>query len=547
MKENFTELPNIYIIFRMRIALAQMNPVLGDLDGNVQKMLLWTQRAADKSCQLIVFPELSILGYSPNDLLERPEVIEAHNKALKTFFKNKPKNIEAIVGGLLEVKGAPSLANAAFASNLQKRPVLKTLLPTYDIFDEGRFFKAGDIQEHLIQLHKKKILVLVCEDMWAWERNPDENPLKKIKKNKVDVVISINASPFSLQKQKRRLSVAKQTAKYFSAPVVYVNMVGAQDELIFDGSSFVVDKAGQLLAQSAFCSEDLNIVDLEKADGGVRLGAQSTVEQLHSVLSLGIRDFVSKNGFSKIHLGSSGGIDSAVVTALACDAVGPQNVTTIALPGPYSDEKSARLAEELAKNLGCHFLNMPIQNIYERTINDYEKTFGTMTFGLVHENLQARLRGNVLMMFSNAQQSLLLATGNKSEYATGYSTLYGDMCGGLAPIGDLLKRQVYELARFYNRERELIPKEIIERAPSAELRPNQKDQDTLPSYDLLDSAVNKLVTEVKAAKNPTEKWLLKRLAASEFKRWQAPPVLRVSERAFGRGRRYPITNGFYKK
>lgn len=524
-----------------------MNPVLGDLDGNVQKMLLWCQRAADKSCQLIVFPELSILGYSPNDLLERPELIEAHDKALKTFFKNKPKNIEAIVGGLSKVKGVPSLANAAFTSQFPKSSVMKSLLPTYDIFDEGRFFRAGDIQQHLIQIQKKKVLLLVCEDMWAWERNPDENPLKKIKKSKVEVVISINASPFSLQKQKRRLAVAKQTAKYFSAPVIYVNMVGAQDELIFDGSSFVVDKSGRLLAQSAFCSEDLNIVDLEKSDGGVRLGAQSTVEQLHSVLTLGIRDFVSKNGFTKIHLGSSGGIDSAVVTALACDAVGPQNVTTIALPGPYSHEKSARLAEELAKNLGCRFLNMPIQNIYERTIYEYEKTFGEMTFGLVHENLQARLRGNVLMMFSNAQQSLLLATGNKSEYATGYSTLYGDMCGGLAPIGDLLKRQVYDLARFYNRERELIPKEIIERAPSAELRPNQKDQDTLPSYDLLDTAVDKIVTEVKAAKSPTEKWLLKRLAASEFKRWQAPPVLRVSERAFGRGRRYPITNGFYKK
>ena len=249
-------------MFDMRIALAQMNPVLGDLEGNLQKMLLWTQRAADKSCQLIVFPELSILGYSPNDLLERPEVIEAQNKALKTFFKKKPKNIEAIVGGLSEVKGVPSLANAAYLSHLQKRPVMKALLPTYDVFDEARFFKAGDIQQHLIQLQKKKVLLLVCEDMWAWERNPDENPLMKIKKSQVDVVISINASPFSLQKQKRRLNVAKQTAKYFSAPVVYVNMMGGQDELIFDGSSFVLDKAGRLVAQSAFCSEDLNIVDL---------------------------------------------------------------------------------------------------------------------------------------------------------------------------------------------------------------------------------------------------------------------------------------------
>ncbi len=534
-------------LFHMRIALAQMNPVLGDLEGNVQKMLLWTQRAADKSCQLIVFPELSVLGYSPNDLLERPEVIEAQNKALATFFKKKPKSIEVIVGGLLEVPGVPFLANAAYVSNRQKRPILKTLLPTYDVFDESRFFRAGKIEEHVVELKKQKALVLICEDMWAWERNPSENPLKKIKKSAVDIVISINASPYSLHKQKRRLNVAKQTAKYFSAPVVYVNMVGAQDELIFDGASFVVNKSGQLIAQSAFCSEDLNIVDTEKSEGGVRKGAQAPVEQLHAVLSLGIRDFALKNGFSKIHIGSSGGIDSAVVAALACDALGPQNVTTIAMPGPFSHEKSQRLAEELAHNLGCRFATVPIKEIYDRTIQDYETVFGEMPFGLVHENLQARVRANILMMFANSQHSLLLATGNKSEYATGYSTLYGDMCGGLAPLGDLLKRQVYDLAAYYNRERSLIPKEIISRPPSAELRPNQKDQDTLPPYDDLDAAVDKIVTGYKSATNKTEKWLLKKLAASEFKRWQAPPILRVSSRAFGRGRRYPITNGFYKR
>lgn len=532
---------------RMRIALAQMNPVLGDFDGNVQKMLTWTERAVDKSCQLIVFPELSILGYSPNDFLERPEVFEAHQKALQQYFKKKPKNIEALVGGLSQSKLVPSLANTVHTNFPSKRTIVKSLLPTYDVFDESRYFRAGEIKNHLLKIKDQKVLVLICEDMWAWERNPKENPLKQIQKNKVDMVISVNASPFSLQKQQRRINVAKQTAKYFSSPVVYVNMVGAQDELIFDGSSFVIDKKGKLLAQSAFCSEDLNVVDLKKSDGGVRQKAQTSIEKLHSVLTLGIRDFAIKNGFSKIHLGSSGGIDSAVVAALACDAMGPQNVTTIAMPGPFSHEMSARLARDLAKNLGCGFQSVEIQKIYEQTIKDYESTFGEMSFGLVHENLQARIRGNILMMFANAQQSLLLATGNKSEYATGYSTLYGDMCGGLAPLADLLKNQVYELARYYNRERELIPSEIIDRAPSAELRPNQKDQDSLPPYDQLDAAVENIVTRVKSAKNDNEKWLLKKLASSEFKRWQAPPVLRVSDRAFGRGRRYPITNGFYKK
>lgn len=533
----------------MRIALAQINSVMGDLDGNIQKMLAWTQQAVNKSCQLIVFPEMATVGYSANDWLERPELMVAHKKAIQQFLKKKPKNIEVIFGGLHTAgRGASKpLSNAAFFSAQPKAVITKVLLPQYDVFDEGRFFSSGDMKSHLVQWKGQKILILICEDMWAWERNPENNPLKMIKKSQVDLVISVNASPFSVGKDRRRQAVAQKTAKHFSAPVIYVNMVGGQDELIFDGSSFVMNARGKVVAQSAFCAEDLNIFDLKSQVGGTRAPVSKDVEQTHAGLVLGIRDFAQKNGFSKIHLGLSGGIDSAVVAALAADALGPQNVTAIAMPGPFSEEKSLRLAKQLAQNLGCAFSAVDIRAAYNVMIRDFEKTFGSMPFGLLHENIQARLRGNILMMFANAQNSLLLSTGNKSEYATGYSTLYGDMCGGLAPLGDLLKKQVYDLAKYYNKERELIPEEIMTRPPSAELRPNQKDQDSLPDYDDLDRAVHKIVTEQKPATKPIEKWLLKRLAQSEFKRWQAPPILRISPHAFGRGRRYPITNTHYRK
>jgi NAD+ synthase (glutamine-hydrolysing) len=533
----------------MRIALAQINSVMGDFDGNIQKMLDWTQKAIDKRCDLIVFPEMSSFGYSANDLLERPEVLAKQASSIKNFYKKKPKNIAVIFGGIASSGKGDSkpLLNAAFISTLPKKVIAKSLLPNYDVFDEGRFFKPGKIRDHLFRFQGKKILLLICEDMWGWQKKGLENPLKQIKKSEVDLVISINASPYSEGKEEKRYQVAKLTARYFASPVLYVNMVGAQDELIFDGSSFAIDAKGKFLANSAFCVEDLNIVDLKSNTGGQRQTPRKQIEKLHSSLVLGIRDFVIKNGFSKIHLGLSGGIDSAVIAALAADAVGPQNVAGIAMPGPFSDEKSLLLAKELAKNLGCDFSVYDIRRAYDVLVSDYEKVFGVQPFGLLHENIQARLRGNVLMMYANSHQSLLLSTGNKSEYATGYSTLYGDMCGALAPLGDLLKRDVYALAEYYNLERELIPQQIISRPPSAELRPNQKDQDTLPPYEELDKAVDRIVTEQKPARTELDHWLLKKIAVSEFKRWQAPPILRVTPHAFGRGRRFPITNQFKLK
>jgi len=357
----------------------------------------------------------------------------------------------------------------------------------------------------------------------------------------------MSASPFTLQKAADRRKVVVKTAKHFAAPMIYVNMVGGQDEIVFDGGSFAVDAKGATIARSADFEEDFNLFDLEALKGGrrsktSRIIANDSDERIRRALVLGIRDYARKTGFSNVHLGLSGGIDSAVVACLAVDALGPDQVTVITLPGPFNEGRSKSLAETLAANLGVRCLDLPIHAGYEALVRTLHESFGEFEFGLVNENLQSRLRGVLLMAFSNKENSLLLTTGNKSEYATGYSTLYGDMCGGLAPIADLVKGEVYDLARLYNRQRERIPDEIITRPPSAELRPNQTDQDTLPPYDELDAGVKRLVELSKPARTPTEKWLLSALMKSEFKRWQAPPVIKISGHAFGRGRRLPIAH-----
>jgi NAD+ synthase (glutamine-hydrolysing) len=392
----------------------------------------------------------------------------------------------------------------------------------------------------------KKVLVTICEDIWAsgeaWvgTRYP-KNPLLKLKGKKIDIAINLSASPFSRGKAKSRLKVAKAMVDILKAPVVYTNMVGAQDEVIFDGNSFAMKKSGKVVMNSSPFQEDLNIVDFPEDKGGWRESI-SEVESLRQALVLGIRDFAFKTGIERVHLGLSGGVDSAVVACLAVDAMGPNKVTMIAMPGPFSSEKSLELAKALSKNLGASLITSEINSQYEVLIKNLERDFSHSDFGLVNENAQARLRAVNLMAFANLKNSLLLNTSNKTEMAVGYSTLYGDLCGGLCPIGDLLKTEVYELARHYNMESELIPGEIISRPPTAELKANQKDSDSLPEYDILDEAVKKIVVECKPAKTEIEKWLLKKIRSSEFKRWQAPPVLRVSQHAFGRGRRVPIAH-----
>ncbi|MCC7404024.1 MAG: NAD+ synthase [Bdellovibrionales bacterium] len=534
----------------MRIALAQINSTLGDFASNRKKILEYCQRAVERRCDLVVFPEASLFGYHPVDLLERPAIVESQMRELKRLSRQIPKGLAVVVGAITpnpRVKGK-RFHNSAVLLEKGKPPRIfpKQLLPTYDVFDEARHIEPGTIKNNCVRVKGKRLLLTICEDIWAWPdtkgRSPyDSNPLKEVK-GKVDLVVNLSASPFTTTKWKNRQRVVQATARHFRCPMVYVNLVGAQDELIFDGGSFAVDEKGQQLCHNVHFEEDLNVLDLATREGGTREKTQNRDECLRQALTLGIRDFVEKTGLKRVHLGLSGGIDSAVVACLAADAVGPDRVTCLALPGPFNDPRSLEWSRALAKRLGVQLIEVTLNQLYEAVVGSLERSLGPTHFGVMHENIQARLRGLLLMAFSNREGSLLLNTSNKSELAVGYSTLYGDLCGGLCVIGDLLKSEVFGLARHYNQQSELIPVGIIERPPSAELRPNQKDEDTLPPYRLLDPAVAKLVVGAMPPKGEVEQRVLKSLMQSEFKRWQAPPILKVSDHAFGRGRRLPIAH-----
>ncbi len=529
----------------MRIALAQTNCWLADFQRNSEMILQTVDRALKAHCELIVFPELTLMGYPPFDLLERKSVVEEQLKILNELQKKLPPQIGVLLGAITENKGLgkPYFNSAVFIHDHKIQKIFnKELLPVYDVFDDSRHIAEGHIQDNHFRFKNLNLQILICEDMWGWDPLHDHNPLVDLKAQSCDLIINLSASPFTLAKRKERLNMAQKTASHLKAPLIYVNMVGAQDELIYDGGSFVIDHHGKPVAQAEYYKEDFIIFDHAPMTSEIKPVPATDTEHLYSALVLGIRDFILKTGFSKAHLGLSGGIDSGVVACLIADALGPQNLTAIALPTRFNSELSLQLAQKLAQNLQCRFYNLPIEDTFNQAVSSYEKTFGQKTFSLLHENLQSRLRGLFLMAYSNDQNSLLLTTGNKSEYASGYSTLYGDLCGGLAPIGDLLKGQVYDLARWINRNGEIIPQEMIDRPPTAELRENQKDSDSLPQYDLLDKAVEKLVGQKQKAENSTEEWLLKKLYLSEFKRWQAPPILKISNHAFGRGRRMPIAH-----
>lgn len=534
----------------MKIALAQMNSWLGDFERNFNKLEECVARAKAENCDLVVFPEAAIFGYHPCDLLERPSVVEAQMKWLKKLHSSLPRGIGVLVGAFIPNPakfGKPYFNAAVFLEAKKKIKVFaKELLPTYDVFDEGRHIEPGRIRDNVLLWRGHRILVTICEDIWAWP-NPkgprfssyEYNPLKEVK-GRVDFILNLSASPYAKSKLKNRQRVVGLTAKHFRAPMVYVNLAGGQDELIFDGGSFAVDKRGQILLQCQRFQEDFQIFEFEQ--GPKAPLKRSDVEFQKLAIVLGLRDYVRKTGFEKVHLGLSGGVDSAVVVCLAVEALGADNVTAFALPGPFSSDASLKLAKDLAERLKVKFLEVQISGLYEAACHQVEQALGAQPFGIFNENLQARLRALVLMGYSNRERSLLLATSNKSELATGYSTLYGDMCGALMPIGDLLKKDVYALARHFNERAEVIPSEIIARAPSAELRPNQKDQDSLPPYAELDAIVEKLVEGARPAKSATEKRVLDMLMKSEFKRWQSAPILKVSDHAFGRGRRFPVAH-----
>ena len=536
----------------MRIALAQINSTLGDFSQNKNKILDFVNRSKEKKAELVIFPEASLFGYHPFDLLERENIVEKQNKVLNELIKKIPTNIHVLIGGFEKnknKKGRPYY-NVVFLCKKNKiiKIFRKELLPTGDVFDEARFIEKGSLKNNYFKINGKNFLLTICEDIWAWEDVNGksiytENPLKKIKKQKIDLIINMSASPYFEGKLKQREYVVKKTAKYFQAPMVYVNLVGAQDEIIYDGQSFLIDKTGKIKFICLDFAEDLNVFEIETLkDWNAKILKPHSIEQIHKALVLGIKDFSSKTGLSKVHLGLSGGIDSAVVACLAVDALGANNVSLFALPTEFNKPESFALAHQLAKNLNIDLQVMSIQSVFEKIKSAIDLQFEIKEFSVVHENLQSRIRGLILMAYANKSGSLLLSTGNKSEYATGYTTLYGDMCGGLAVIGDLTKKQVYELAKNFNSEYELIPNLIITREPSAELRPNQKDQDSLPEYILLDKAVVNIVEQRKKASTKTDTWLVNMLMKTEFKRWQAAPILKISEHSFGRGRRYPVAH-----
>ena len=539
----------------MKVASVQINPLLGDFDYNAHLILSHVKKA--KHCDLIVFPELSLFGYWPGALLERKSVVEQQLKALEKCHQKMPENTAVLIGAVTKnkKKHGKYYHNSAVLLKKHQKPRYfhKILLPTYDVFDELRYFEPGNIKNNLFQFKGYKILVTICADIWActphWEgMREDDDPLKSIKKGDVDFIVNLSASPFSKDKPIYRLKTIQRLTKRLSAPMLYTNLFGAQDEIIFDGGSVYVDKKGNVQMEAKYFKEDVQCCDLkELEDKTKKQKASKPISKItdpilfiKESLILGIKDFVRKAGYSHVHLGLSGGIDSALVASLAVEALGPQSVTAIAMPGPFSTKLSFSLAKKLAQNLDCHFKTLPIQDVYKHINQDLKTKHNISCMGITSENIQARLRALYLMAFANQNKSLLLAASNKSELAVGYATLYGDTSGALAPIGDVLKTEVYKIAEKYYSS--WIPQEIISRPPTAELKKNQKDTDTLFEYSKIDESIDRLVVKCRPARNKVDRWLLQKLKESEFKKWQSPPILRISPHAFGSGRRYPINH-----
>lgn len=546
---------------RMKIALAQLNYHIGNFESNTKKILDAIDLAKSKQADLIVFSELSICGYPPRDFLEFNDFVDRCEQAV-SLIAQACDTITAIVGSPARntnKKGKP-LFNAAFvlANKTIQSIHFKTLLPTYDIFDEYRYFEPNR-EFAITNINGYKLAVTICEDIWNIDEQPMyvENPLDHLIKQDTALIINLSASPFhSGQAAKRKTVVAKNCIKY-KCPMVYVNHVGAQTELLFDGGSLAYNADGSMAEELSYFNEDLRFVELDTITGTFKTFHQTQLESnpialIYEALVMGIRDYFKKLGFSHAILGLSGGIDSAVTAALACDALGGKQVTGILMPSEFSSEHSIDDARILAENLQMPYDIIPISKSFEALQLSLSKQFKEMPFNLAEENLQARIRGVLLMALSNKFGYIVLNTSNKSEAAVGYGTLYGDMCGGIAVLGDLYKMQVYELANYINRNKEIIPNNSIIKVPSAELRPNQKDSDSLPEYAILDQILFKYIEE---RKGPSEiikegfdetlvKRVLKLVNTNEYKRHQTPPILRISEKAFGMGRRMPIVGKY---
>lgn len=541
----------------MKICMAQLNPTIGDLAGNTKKILNAIKKAKRQHADIILFPELTICGYLPGDLLLHADFIKATQDCL-TQIVQASSGICVIVGLIRPNpgKGKPLFNSAAIIYDGQVIGYHnKCLLPTYNVFDERRYFEPGR-EVQTFQIKGKKVAVIICEDIWqhsGYVESPYAyDPVLELVRCKPDVLLNLSASPYQFDKPDVRIEVCANAARTLHCPVLLCCQVGGNDDLVFDGYSVCVDKHGHLRELSKGYEEDYVVVDLEAPLCHVPF-RYNPMKDLYRALVLGVHDYFFKQGFKKALIGLSGGIDSALVACIAKDALGGENVLGVAMPSRFSSEGSIADAKALAENLGIGFKVVPIEGPFEDYLRLLNPLFEGRPADVTEENLQSRIRGMILMAISNKLGYIVLNTGNKSELGMGYCTLYGDMCGGLGVISDVLKAQVYELARWINRKEEIIPNYTIEKAPSAELRPNQKDTDSLPEYDIVDKVLQGYVEDHLAPREIANKYhlsqvlvddLIRKIHLAEYKRRQAPPGIRVSKRAFSVGRRFPIVHGW---
>jgi NAD+ synthase (glutamine-hydrolysing) len=546
----------------MKIGFAQINPTVGDLSGNFEKIVGAYERLANAGANLVLTPELAITGYPPQDLVFKSQFVPQNLEVLDKL-QVRLRGAALLVGYVERNQGRGKPFHNAAALLQPGAPISKTfksLLPTYDVFDEDRYFEPGCNSAPLI-LGDKKIGVTICEDIWTEHYLPrpfyDVEPVRALVEQGAEIILNLSASPFSLNKPAIRREMVSALAQAHQRPIFYCNAVGGNDQLIFDGNSIAVNASGELIAKLPGFRTAEQIIDTGAAP--IEFTEPERSADLFAALSLGVRDYLAKCGFKSAVLGLSGGIDSAVVAAIAVDAMGAQNVVGVSMPSPYSSRGSIDDALALARNLGIKCLEIPIANAFAAFKAQFTEIFAGRPEDTTEENMQARLRGMILMSLSNKFGHIVLSTGNKSELAVGYCTLYGDMAGGLAVISDVPKTMVYELARWMNSdksqgggEREIIPRSTIEKPPSAELKPGQKDQDTLPPYDVLDEILRHYVEENLGARDiiahgfdeKTVRWVQRRVDINEYKREQAAPGIKVTSRAFGLGRRMPIAQKY---
>ncbi|HEY2460447.1 MAG TPA: NAD+ synthase [Candidatus Acidoferrum sp.] len=543
----------------MKIALAQFNPTIGDFAGNSARIMSLATEAKARGADLAVFSELCLCGYLPQDLLERPAFIDRTLKELKQLAKTLP--MPAVVGYAGRVKNGSGKSIANKAALLCGGRIAfeqsKMLLPTYDVFDESRYFQPAERQS-VYEFGNEQLGITICEDAWNdknfWTNlRYERDPVTELIAQGTSLLLNVSASPYTIDKRALRFEMLRSIAKTHRRPIVYVNQVGGDDSLIFDGASMVVTAEGKVAAQALSFEEDLVLYDTETGEGEIHAQPRQEIEYAYRALVTGTRDYVNKCNFKKVLIGLSGGIDSAVVAAIAVDALGAENVEGVSMPGPFSSAGSKTDAVALADNLGIKMITVPIDGVFDAYRSALAPAFSGRPADVSEENIQARIRGNYLMALSNKFGSMLLSTGNKSELAVGYCTLYGDMAGGLAVISDVPKLMVYELANWINRERELIPQSTIDKPPSAELRLNQKDEDSLPPYDVLDRILKAYIEDLRSPQEIADHYgfdskLVRDIALlvdrNEYKRKQAAPGLKITSRAFGFGRPFPIAQSF---